>query len=76
MKRAIEQETLQTMVETRGGAGVSRAARRRGLAPGAAARQQVAADPLATRADPVLALADGSGTVCEGVGIKTLTVEL
>lgn len=43
MKKAIAQETLAALVETGGGAGVSRATRGRGLAPGTAPRRQVAA---------------------------------
>ena len=61
MKRAIEQETLQALVET--GAVVSSDQRRRSLAPGTAPRQQVATGALAARTSQVLAVDDGGGAV-------------
>lgn len=61
MKQAIAQETLAALVET--GVGISAAAGRGSLAPGAAPRRQMAADPLAARAGAQLALTDGGGAL-------------
>ncbi len=76
MKRAIEQDTLQALIET-GAARESRA-----LREGEAWRLELRLGakwlPVRSRREPVRhwRLLTEVGRFCEGVGIKVLTVEL
>lgn len=74
MIRSVEQETLQAMVETGGGAGVSGAAEAWRLELSLGSKWL----PVRSRPEPVRLWRSltAVGRFCEGVGIKVLMVEL